>query len=136
HGAERMDQNVLLAIFVFVSAAVVVVPFAKATGLGTVLGYLAAGVLIGPYALGLVSDPETVLNFAEFGVVMMLFLIGLELQPRELWQLRTRLIGLGGSQVVLTAAVIGVASYLVGLPWQTSILIGLALALSSTAIVL
>lgn len=131
-----MDQNFLLAVFIFLTAAVVVVPFAKATGLGTVLGYLVAGVVIGPYALRLVTDPETILHFAEFGVVMMLFLIGLELQPRELWHMKDRLLGLGASQVALTTLIIGGIAYAAGVPWQSSLVIGLALALSSTAIVL
>jgi len=131
-----MVDSLLLAVFIFVSTAIILVPLAKVTGLGSVLGYLAAGVLIGPYALGLVSDPETILHFAEFGVVLMLFLIGLELQPRELWAMRSRLVGLGGSQVALTALAIGVATWLAGIPWQSAVVVGLALGLSSTAIVL
>ncbi len=131
-----MADNLLLAVFVFVTTAIVLVPLAKASGLGAVIGYLAAGVLIGPYALGMVRDPETVLHFSEFGVVLMLFLIGLELQPRELWSMRSRLVGLGGSQVVVTALLIGVGAWFIGLPWQAATVVGLALALSSTAIVL
>lgn len=131
-----MEQNFLLACFIFLTAALVVVPFAKATGFGTVLGYLVAGILIGPYALRLVTDPETILHFAEFGVVMMLFLIGLELQPRELWHMKDRLLGLGASQVFITAFVIGGVAYALGIPWQSSIVIALGLALSSTALVL
>lgn len=131
-----MEDNLLLAIFVFAATAIVLVPLAKLAGLGAVIGYLAAGVLIGPYALKMVTDPETILHFSEFGVVLMLFLIGLELQPRELWNMRTKLIGLGGSQMVATALLIGAAAYFLGLPVQSSIVVGLALALSSTAIVL
>lgn len=131
-----MEQNFLLACFIFLTAALVVVPFAKATGFGTVLGYLIAGIVIGPYALRLVTDPQTILHFAEFGVVMMLFLIGLELQPRELWHMKDRLLGLGASQVAITAFIIGGIAFAVGVPWQSSVVIALALALSSTAIVL
>ena len=131
-----METSFLMACFIFLSAAVIVVPIAKITGLGPVLGYLVAGILIGPFGLGLVADPTTILHFSEFGVVMMLFLIGLELQPREFWHMRVRLLGLGIPQVLITALAIGGISITLGLPWQTSIVIGLALALSSTAIVL
>lgn len=131
-----MEQNFLLACFIFLTAALIVVPFAKATGLGAVLGYLVAGIIIGPYALKLVTDPQTILHFSEFGVVMMLFLIGLELQPRELWNMRDRLLGLGASQVALTTGLFAAIALAVGMPWQSAIIAGLALALSSTAIVL
>ncbi|MCF4099641.1 monovalent cation:proton antiporter-2 (CPA2) family protein [Maritalea mediterranea] len=131
-----MEHSFLLACFIFLSAAVIVVPFAKATGLGSVLGYLLAGIFIGPYGLKLVTDPETILHFSEFGVVMMLFLIGLELQVRELWSMRNKLFGLGLPQVLLTALVLGLIGYLANMPWQSAIIMGLGLALSSTAIVL
>ncbi len=91
-----MDTSFLLSVFVLLAAASVLVPISKLTGLGPVIGYLIAGVLIGPSVLGLISEPATILHFSEFGVVMMLFLIGLELQPRELWSMRGRLVGLGG----------------------------------------
>lgn len=131
-----MEHNFLIACFIFLSAAVIVVPFAKATGLGSVLGYLLAGIIIGPYGLRLVTDPKTILHFSEFGVVMMLFLIGLELQVRELWSMRTKLLGLGLPQVVLTALVLAIIGYLLSMPWQSAVIMGLGLALSSTAIVL
>jgi monovalent cation:proton antiporter-2 (CPA2) family protein len=131
-----MEISFLLACFIFLSAAVIVVPIAKITGLGSVLGYLIAGVIIGPFGLQLVADPTTILHFSEFGVVMMLFLIGLELQPREFWHMRVRLVGIGLPQVLLTALVIGAICLAFSLPWQTSVVIGLALALSSSAIVL
>ncbi len=122
--------------FIYLCAAVVAVPLAKRLGLGSVLGYLAAGVIIGP-VVGLVGDEtETLKHFAEFGVVMMLFLIGLELEPRMLWSMRNRLLGLGGLQVGLTTAgglAIGISF---GLDWRVALAIGLILALSSTAIVL
>jgi len=131
-----MEYGFLFACFIFLSAAVIVVPLAKLTGLGPVLGYLLAGVIIGPYALGLVADPQTIFHFSEFGVVMMLFLIGLELQPREFWNMRVRLIGLGVPQVIVSALLIAALGIWLDLPWQSAIVMGLGLSLSSTAIVL
>ena len=122
---------------IYLAAAIVAVPIAKRLGLGSVLGYLIAGILIGPYALGVVGDQTDVMHFAEFAVVMMLFLVGLELQPSRLWKLRHSILGLGGLQVVLTAAVIFAFCYwFFAMHWQTALAIGLMLALSSTAIVL
>lgn len=122
---------------IYLAAAIVAVPIAKRVGLGSVLGYLIAGILIGPYALGIVGDQTDVMHFAEFGVVMMLFLVGLELQPSRLWTLRHSILGLGGLQVVLTAAAIFAFCYwFFAMQWQTALAIGLMLALSSTAIVL
>jgi glutathione-regulated potassium-efflux system ancillary protein KefC len=129
-----MESNLLLAIFVLLAASVALVPLAKAAGLGTVLGYLAAGVLIGPYGLRLVSDSETIRQVSEFGVVMMLFLIGLELQPRELWHMRNKVLGLGVTQLLFTAIILGVVIYFTGMTWQAALIVGLALAMSSTAI--
>ena len=122
--------------FLYLLAAVVAVPAATRLGLGSVLGYLIAGVFLGP-VLGLVgSESEAIKHFAEFGVVMMLFLVGLELQPRVLWRMRTQLLGLGGLQVVLTTAVFTGAGLALGVAWQSALAIGMTLALSSTAIVL
>lgn len=122
---------------IYLAAAIVAVPIAKRVGLGSVLGYLIAGILIGPYALGIVGDQTDVMHFAEFGVVMMLFLVGLELQPARLWKLRHSILGLGGLQVVLSAAAIFAFCYwFFAMHWQTALAIGLMLALSSTAIVL
>ncbi|URQ98597.1 monovalent cation:proton antiporter-2 (CPA2) family protein [Pseudoalteromonas sp. SCSIO 43095] len=122
---------------IYLAAAIVAVPIAKRLGLGSVLGYLIAGILIGPYALGVVGDQTDIMHFAEFGVVMMLFLVGLELQPSRLWKLRHSILGLGGLQVVLTAAVIFAFCYwFFSMHRQTALAIGLMLALSSTAIVL
>ncbi|MGV8831363.1 MAG: monovalent cation:proton antiporter-2 (CPA2) family protein [Devosia sp.] len=129
-----MENNILLAIFVLLAASVALVPLAKAAGLGTVLGYLAAGVLIGPYGLRLVSDSETTRHIAEFGIVMMLFLIGLDLQPSEIWRMRHKVLGLGVTQIIATSAIIAVLLTLVGLNWNVAVIIGLALAMSSTAI--
>ena len=122
---------------IYLAAAIVAVPIAKRVGLGSVLGYLIAGILIGPYVLGIVGDQTDVMHFAEFGVVMMLFLVGLELQPSRLWKLRHSILGLGGLQVVLSAAAIFAFCYwFFAMHWQTALAIGLMLALSSTAIVL
>ncbi|GAA58736.1 glutathione-regulated potassium-efflux system protein kefC [Pseudoalteromonas sp. BSi20652] len=122
---------------IYLAAAIVAVPIAKRVGLGSVLGYLIAGILIGPYALGVVGDQTDVMHFAEFGVVMMLFLVGLELQPSRLWKLRHSILGLGGLQVALSAAAIFAFCYwFFAMHWQTALAIGLMLALSSTAIVL
>lgn len=127
----------LLGAFIYLTAAVISVPIATRLGLGSVLGYLIAGMLIGPSVLGLVgSEGQDVLHFAEFGVIVMLFLVGLELQPSKLWTLRKPILGLGGLQVVGTAAALAVATMFLGLAWQTSLTIGLILAMSSTAIVL
>jgi len=122
--------------FIYLAAAVVMVPLAKRLGLGSVLGYLIAGVLIGP-VFGLVgSETTTIQHFAEFGVVMMLFLVGMELEPKVLWDMRNRLIGLGGLQVGLTTGVITGLALAFSLPFGVSLTIGLIFALSSTAIVL
>lgn len=120
---------------VFLLAAVIAVPIAARLGLGSVLGYLLAGVAIGP-GLGLVADTTDLQHFAEFGVVMMLFLIGLELDPRALWDMRHRLIGLGGLQVILTMLAVMAGAMALGFVWQTALVIGMIFALSSTAIVL
>ncbi|MEL6195636.1 MAG: monovalent cation:proton antiporter-2 (CPA2) family protein [Myxococcota bacterium] len=122
--------------FIYLSAAVVAVPLAKRLGLGSVLGYLLAGVALGPFVLGLVGGEQEVMHFAEFGVVMMLFLIGLELRPSLFWQLRRPILGLGGSQVLTTTAVVASVALAVGMGVRPAIAIGMTLALSSTAIVL
>lgn len=122
--------------FIYLIAAVIAVPLAKRFGLGSVLGYLVAGVVIGPM-LGLVGqETTTIQHFAEFGVVMMLFLVGMELDPKGLWAMRVSLIGMGGLQVLITAAAGTAVALWLGLAWQTSLAIGLIFALSSTAIVL
>ncbi|MGZ7321153.1 cation:proton antiporter domain-containing protein, partial [Streptococcus pyogenes] len=92
-------HNLLSAAFIFLLAAVIAVPLAQRLGLGSVLGYLMAGIVIGPWGLGLISDVESILHFSEFGVVLLLFLIGLELNPKKLLQMRRPILGLGGSQV-------------------------------------
>ncbi len=125
----------LLQLFIFLTAAAVAVPLAKKFGLGSVLGYLVAGIIIGPYGLSLIGDVEEVMHFTEFGIVMMLFLVGLELQPSLLWRMRTPILGMGGGQVLITSLVIfGIAA--IFLPWRQALALGLILSLSSTAIVL
>lgn len=131
-----MDGNLLLAIFVLLTATVGLVPLAKFSGLGTILGYLAAGILVGPYGLELVSDTGTIRHISEFGIVLMLFLIGLEIQPLELWRMRTRVVGMGLTQIVLTALAVGGLAYGFGMSREAAIVVGLALAMSSTAIAL
>ncbi|MDX1556783.1 MAG: monovalent cation:proton antiporter-2 (CPA2) family protein, partial [Xanthomonadales bacterium] len=132
-----MTDSFFTQAFIYLAAAVVLVPLARRLGLGSALGYLLAGILIGPYVLGLVGqEGQDVMHFAEFGVVLMLFLIGLELEPRVLWRMRVPVLGLGGSQVIVTATVLGVIAFALGLEWQTALAIGLILSLSSTAIVL
>ena len=126
----------LIQATIYLGAAVIAVPIASRLGFGSVLGYLAAGIVIGPL-IGLVgSEAQEIQHFAEFGVVMMLFLIGLELEPRVLWDMRRRLIGLGGSQIALSVAGFTAAAVLLGYPVSTSLAIGMIFALSSTAIVL
>ena len=122
--------------FIYLSAAVVAVPLAKKLGLGSIVGYLAAGMAIGPWGLGLVSNVQDILHFAEFGVVLMLFLVGLELEPQRLWSLRRPIFGWGSAQVLGCAALITGAALLFGVRWQTALVAGLGLALSSTAIAL
>ncbi|OPH52587.1 monovalent cation:proton antiporter-2 (CPA2) family protein [Vibrio campbellii] len=128
--------GIFLQAFVYLIAAVIAVPLAKRLGLGSVLGYLIAGVVIGPI-IGLVGEETTTIqHFAEFGVVMMLFLVGLELEPKMLWAMRNRLMGLGGLQVGGTAALIMAIALYFEQPWTIALAIGLIFALSSTAIVL
>lgn len=131
-----MDGTLLFSVFIFLGAACILVPLSKLSGLGSVIGYLLAGVIIGPSLLGLIDDPETIMHFSEFGVVMMLFLIGLELNPQKLWTLRGKLLGLGGLQVSITFALIALAALALGQVVSDAIVIGMALALSSTAIAL
>ncbi len=121
---------------VFLAAAVVAVPVFRRLKLGAVLGYLAAGVAIGPHVLGFVGDVESVMHFAELGVVLLLFVIGLELQPSRLWVLRRSVFGLGAAQVILTGLALCALGIGFGLEWPTALVIGLALAMSSTAFVL
>ncbi len=126
----------LLLAFIFLIAGVAAVPIASRLGLGSVLGYLIAGIVISPVLALLNVDVISIQHFAEFGVVMMLFLIGLELEPKRLWEMRARLIGLGGGQVAGTTLLVMAAAMVLGQPWTIALACGLVLALSSTAIVL
>lgn len=129
-------ESFLYQASIYLAAAVIAVPFAARLGLGSVLGYLAAGIIIGP-VFGLVgSETEDLQHFAEFGVVMMLFMIGLELEPRALWDMRHRMIGMGGAQIVLSTLLLMAAAMAMGQPWEVALAIGMTLSLSSTAIVL
>lgn len=127
-------QDQLLAVVLFLTAAVVAVPLFKRLGLGAVLGYLAAGVLVGPWGMGVTDTVEEIRAFSEFGVVFLLFLIGLELHPRKIWEMRGAVLGLGSAQILITAVCIALYTRFIGLAWPAAIVVGLALALSSTAI--
>jgi len=129
-------DSFLFASTLYLLAACVAVPLAVRLGLGSVLGYLTAGIMIAPLEWLVGSETQNLQHFAEFGVVMMLFIIGLELEPRTLWDMRHRLLGLGGLQVSLTTGLILAAAMALGVPWQVATAIGLIFALSSTAIVL
>lgn len=124
----------LLQGIVYLGAAVLAVPISKRVGLGSVLGYLMAGILIGPWGLSLINNVETVLQFSEFGVVMMLFLIGLELEPEKLWQMRLPIFGLGGLQVAITILVVFAMSTMLHIDWRLALVASMGVAMSSTAI--
>ncbi|MFA6677172.1 MAG: monovalent cation:proton antiporter-2 (CPA2) family protein [Bacteroidales bacterium] len=128
-------ENFLLQAFVFLASASLIVPIAKRLGLGSTMGYLIAGILIGPYCLSFAHDIEVVKSFTEFGVVMMLFIIGLELKPSLLWKMRTSILGMGGFQVALATILISGLS-IIFLPWRQALAVGLMFSISSTAIVL
>jgi glutathione-regulated potassium-efflux system ancillary protein KefC len=119
---------------VYLAAAVIAVPLARLLGLGSIIGYLGAGIAIGPWGLRLVTDPSEILHFAEFGVVLMLFLVGLELEPRRLWAMRRPIFGWGSVQLLGSVLLVLAAAVLLGLPWQLALVAGLGLAMSSTAI--
>ena len=124
---------------IYILAAIICVPIAKKLGMGSVLGYLFAGILIGPYLLGFITNEgqgQDIMHATEFGVVMMLFLIGLELEPKNLWKMRRLILQVGLSQILLTSAIVFAIGLLLGIRWQISLAAGLSIALSSTAIVL
>ncbi|SHJ61684.1 monovalent cation:proton antiporter-2 (CPA2) family protein [Pseudozobellia thermophila] len=132
-----MTESILFNAIVFLAGAVICVPLAKKVGLSSVLGYLFAGVLIGPYLLGFVGEEgQDILHFAEFGVVMMLFLIGLEIEPKNFWNMRKTILGMGGAQVIGTMLLSFLMFDLMGFDWKVSLTISMAVALSSTAITL
>ncbi|VTQ56795.1 sodium/hydrogen exchanger family protein [Campylobacter jejuni] len=129
-------SNIPTAILLFLFAAVVAVPLAQRLGIGAVLGYLLAGIAIGPWGLGFIRDVDEILHFSELGVVFLMFIIGLELNPGKLWALRRQIFGVGAGQVVLTALVLGGLLYLTKFSWQAAVIGGIGLAMSSTAMAL
>ena len=131
-----MEHSLLTNALVYLGAAVLAVPLAKRLGLGAVLGYLLAGMAIGPWGLGLIREVETILHFSEFGVVLLLFLIGLELEPARLWSMRRPIFGWGTAMVAGVAGVLFGAALLAGVTWQVALVAALGLSLSSTAIAL
>ena len=134
-----MNDVTLNEIAVLLAALALAAPLAKWLGMGTVLGYLGAGVILGPFGIQRVftaTDAKELLHLAEFGVVLLLFLIGLELKPKRLWAMRSSIFGLGGAQVGLTAVVLALIAMMFGLPWRSALFVGLVLALSSTAFAL
>jgi monovalent cation:proton antiporter-2 (CPA2) family protein len=132
-----MQQTFFYQAMIYLAAAVIMVPIAKRFGLGSVLGYLIAGIIIGPACFKFIgTEGEDLLHFAEFGVVMMLFVIGLELEPSRLWRLRRTIVGMGGMQVTLTTIAVAGIAMLIGLSWREALALGMIVALSSTAIVL
>jgi monovalent cation:proton antiporter-2 (CPA2) family protein len=132
-----MDEKIFIQALVYLAAAVVFVPIAKKIGMGSVLGYLIAGIIIGPYVTGFVGSEGTdIMHAAEFGVVMMLFLVGLELEPELLWRLRSSILGMGGLQLVLTTVFVAGLSLVLKMHWKEGLALGLILSMSSTAIVL
>jgi len=122
--------------FIYLTAAVLAVPIARALGLGAIIGYLGAGIAMGPWGFGLVRNVDDILHFAEFGVVLMLFVIGLELQPKRLWELRRPIFGWGMAQMVVCTGILFLAAWAFGLSWRVSLIAGMGLALSSTAVCL
>lgn len=129
-------SNLLLAGVLFLFAAVVAVPLAARLGIGAVLGYLLAGIAIGPWGLGFISDVDEILHFSELGVVFLMFIIGLELNPAKLWQLRQSIFGVGAAQVLLSAAILAGLLMLTQFSWQAAVIGGIGLAMSSTAMAL
>lgn len=131
-----MNNHMLLNTFIFLVSASIMVPIASRFKLGSVLGYLTVGILIGPFGFKLIENSQQIMSFGEFGVIMMLFLIGLEVEPAMLWKLRRLIVGLGGLQVILTTSILTAIGILLGYAWQETLAISMALSLSSTALVL
>ncbi|NDL64506.1 glutathione-regulated potassium-efflux system protein KefB [Acerihabitans arboris] len=130
------SPSFLTAVVLFLFAAVVAVPIAQRLGIGAVIGYLAAGIAIGPWGLGFIRDVDEILHFSELGVVFLMFIIGLELNPSKLWELRRSIFGVGAAQLLFTALLLGGALYLTHASWQSALIGGIGLAMSSTAIAL
>lgn len=130
------DHSLLFNAFIYLLAAVIAVPLSKRLGFGSVLGYLLAGVVIGPWGFSLIREAEDILHFAEFGVVLLLFAIGLELNPKRLWEMRKPILGLGAAQVVITALILAVLGVLFGMTGAVAVVAAMGLSLSSTAMAL
>lgn len=131
-----MEHGLLLNALIYLAAAVIAVPIAKKLGLGAVLGYLLAGIAIGPWGLGLIGEVEDILHISEFGVVLLLFVIGLELEPKRLWAMRRAIFGRGAAQVLGVTGALCAAAMLAGIDWKVALIAALGLSLSSTAIAL
>lgn len=131
-----MQDNLLVTLIVFLSAAVISVPFFKKIGLGSVVGYLIGGIIIGPWGIGLITNVDSILHLSEFGVILLLFLIGLELKPQRLWILRKPVFGLGGLQVILTFFFFFTILSFLGMEKSQVIVISISISLSSTAFAL
>jgi len=129
-------ETLLTAGVIYLVAAVLIVPIAARLGIGAVLGYLLAGIAIGPWGLGFISDVEEILHFSELGVVFLMFIIGLELNPSKLWALRRSIFGVGAAQVLISAAILGGLLWLTDFSWQAAVIGGIGLAMSSTAMAL
>src|SRR5579863_6628175 len=128
--------KLLIDVVVFLASALITVPIAVRLGFGSVLGYLVAGVMIGPWVLRLVTDVDAILHFSELGIVLMMFVIGLEMKVDALWAMRRTIFGYGTMQMTVCAAVLSCVFLMLGLPWRIALAGGLALALSSTAMVM
>ncbi len=134
--AVEGNAGQLFAVVTLLAAAVVVVPLLKRIGLGSVIGYLAAGLIIGPFGLQLFNNPHTIIEVAELGVAMFLFVIGLEMKPSHLWELRRQIFGLGSLQVVVCAVLLTFVGIAFGFSWQVSFVSAAGFVLSSTAIIM
>src|SRR5688500_18822521 len=134
--AEAASGSELVQVVALLTAGVIAVPIFRRLGLGSILGYLAAGLVIGPFGLAIFSDPEAILHVAELGVVMFLFIIGLEMQPSRLWALRREIFGLGAMQVGVCALLLTAVGVIGGFPLAVSFVAGAGFVLTSTAIVM
>ena len=134
--AAEGNVGQLFAVVTLLAAAVLVVPLFKRIGLGSVVGYLAAGLIIGPFGLQLINNPHTIIEVAELGVAMFLFVIGLEMKPSHLWDLRRQIFGLGSLQVVVCAVLLTFVGMAFGFPWQVSFVCAAGFVLTSTALVM
>lgn len=128
--------EILVPGVVLLGSAVIAVPLFRRLGLGSVLGYFAGGLLIGPSVLGIFTDPQTILTISELGVVLFLFLIGVEMKPQRLWAMRRLIFGLGVSQVILCTGLLTLAGFALGLTWPVAFVAGAGFVLSSTAVIM